>query len=220
MENFDDELKQLTTMVPAWVMLAQPRGTLSDLNGRKPMVQIEDKSRYDKLEPENAALRNQVGQLTASAEFHKKKHQEQWNRGRSRENSRNGEHTSSTGSPPRKKVTVPDRASQPYQTPTATAKVKMLRTSYPDSGSEDSQMVDHEEPGRARANLVRIPLKDAAQVETAEEEVPEYPSITIDTGGEQSTDLVSNSADMIAWKKSEPKSEDITSDMHMPIITW
>ncbi len=42
------------------------------------------------------------------------------------------------------------------------------------------------------------------QVETVEEEVPEHLSITIDTGGEQSTDLVSNSADMIAWKKSEP----------------
>jgi hypothetical protein len=90
--------------------------------------------------------------------------------------------------------------------------------SYPDSGSEDSQMVDHEEPGRDRAYLVRIPLKDAAQIETAEEEVPEYRSITIDTGGEQSTasDLISNSADMIAWKKSEPKWEDITSDMNMP----
>jgi hypothetical protein len=28
--------------------------------------------------------------------------------------------------------------------------------------------------------------------------------------------MVSNSADMIAWKKSEPKWEDITLDMHMP----
>jgi hypothetical protein len=74
----------------------------------------------------------------------------------------------------------------------------------------------HEEPGWAQANLVRIPLKDAAQVETTEEEVPENPSIMIDTGGEQSIDLVSNSADMIAWQKSEPKWEDITSNMRMP----
>jgi hypothetical protein len=193
-------------------MLAQPRGALSDLNGRKKMVQIEDKSRY---EAENVAQRNQVNQMNASAEFHKKTCQEQWNRGRSLEISRNSEHT---GSPPRKtrKVTVPYRTSQPYPTPTATAKVKMLRTSYPDRGSEDSQMVDHEEPSRARANIVRIPLKDAVQVETTAEEVPEYPSITFDTGGEQSTDLVSNSADMIAWKKSEPKWVDITSDMRMP----
>ncbi len=51
-------------------------------------------------------------------------------------------------------MTVPDRTSQPLRTPTATAKVKMLWTSYPDSGSEDPQMVDHEEPGRALANLV------------------------------------------------------------------
>jgi hypothetical protein len=68
-------------------MLAQPRGALSDLHGRKQMVQIEDKSRYDKLEGENAALRNQVNQINASAEFHKKKRQEQWNQGRSSENS-------------------------------------------------------------------------------------------------------------------------------------
>ncbi len=124
-ENFDDELKQLTTVAPARVMLAQPRGAPSDLNGWKPMVQIEDKSRNEKLEAEIAALRNQVYQLNASAEYHKKKRQEQWNRGRSSENSRNSEHT---GSPPWKKATVPDRTSQPYQTPTATAKVKMLRT--------------------------------------------------------------------------------------------
>jgi hypothetical protein len=38
----------------------------------------------------------------------------------------------------------------------------------------------------------------------------------IDTGGEQSTDLIMNSADMIAWQKSEPRWEDITSDMQMP----
>jgi hypothetical protein len=109
-ENLDDELKQLTTVAPARVMLAQPRGALSDLNGWKQMVQIEDKSRYEKLEAENAALRNQVNQMNACVEFHKKKHQEQWNRGRSRENSRNSDHT---GSPPRKKVTVSDRTSQP-----------------------------------------------------------------------------------------------------------
>ncbi len=54
------------------------------------------------------------------------------------------------------------------------------------------------------------------QVETAEEEVQEHPSITIDTGCEQSTDLVLDSGDMIAWKKSEPTWEDITSDMNMP----
>ncbi len=42
-ENYDDELKQLTTVVPARVMLAQPRGALSDLNGRKPIAQIKDK---------------------------------------------------------------------------------------------------------------------------------------------------------------------------------
>ncbi len=156
-------------MAPARVVLAQPRGALSDLNGRKRMVQIEDKARYEKLEAEKAALRNQVNQMNASAELNKKKRQEQWNLGRSSENSRNSEHT---GSPPRKKVTVPDRTSQPYRTPTATAKVKMLRTSYPDSGSEESQTVDHEEPGRARANLVRTPLKDAVRVETTEEEVP------------------------------------------------
>jgi hypothetical protein len=109
-EIFDDKLKQLTTMVPARVMLAQPTGALSDLNrdGRKPMVQIEEESLCDKLETETAALRNQVGQMIVSAELHTKNHQEQWNRGRSRENSRNSEHT---GSPPRKKVTVPDRAS-------------------------------------------------------------------------------------------------------------
>jgi hypothetical protein len=35
MENFDDELKQLTTAAPARVMLVQPRGALSDLNGWK-----------------------------------------------------------------------------------------------------------------------------------------------------------------------------------------
>ncbi len=68
-------------------------------------------------------------------------------------------------------------------------------------------MVDHKESARARAYLqvVRIPLKDAAQVKPMEEEIPNYPSITIDTGGEQSTDLVTvlNSADMIAWQKSE-----------------
>jgi hypothetical protein len=72
-ENFDDELKQLTTVVPARVMLAQPLGALSDLNSRDQMVQTEDKARYEKLEAENAALRNQVNQMNASAEFHKKK---------------------------------------------------------------------------------------------------------------------------------------------------
>ncbi len=77
-------------------------------------------------------------------------------------------------------------------------------------------MVDHEVPSRARANLVQIPFKDAMQVETEEEEVQKNPSIMIDTECEQSTDLVSNSADMIAWKKSEPTWEDITSDMGMP----
>ena len=107
-ENFDDDLKQLTTVAPARVMLAQPRAALSDLNGRKPTAQIEDKSKNEKLEAEVAALRNQVNQMSASAEYHKKKRQEQWNRGRSREQARNGEQT---GSPPRKKVTVPDRAS-------------------------------------------------------------------------------------------------------------
>ena len=90
----------------------------------------------------------------------------------------------------------------------------MLRTSHTDSGSEE--MVDHEESGRARAYIVRIPHKNAAQVETGEEEILEYPSIAIDTGGEQSNDLISNSADMIAWQKSKPKWEDITSDMQMP----
>ncbi len=146
--------------------------------------------------------------MAASAEFHKKKRQEQWNRGRSRENSRTSEHA---GPPPRKKVTVPDRSlsSRPYWTPTTTAKVSMLRTSCPDSGSKDSQFFYHEAPGRASANLVRITFKDAMQVETVHEEVPEYPSITIDTEGDQSTDLVSNSADMIAWKKSEPTWEDV-----------
>ncbi len=76
---------------------------------------------------------------------------------------------------------VPDRASQPYRTPTATAtaKVVMLQTSHTDSGSEE--MVDHEESGRARAYIVRIPHKNAAQVETTEEEMLEYPSISIDT---------------------------------------
>jgi hypothetical protein len=92
----------------------------------------------------------------------------------------------------------------------------MLQTSYPDSGSEDLQMVDHEEPGRARPNLVRISLKGAAQVETTVEEVPEYPNIKFDTESQQSSDLVSNSTDMIAWRKSEPKWEGITSDMRMP----
>ncbi len=79
-------------------------------------------------------------------------------------------------------MTVPDRASQPYRVPAATAiaKVKMLRTSNSDSGSEE--MVDHEESGRARAYIVRIPHKNAAQVETAEEELLEYPSFIIDTG--------------------------------------
>jgi hypothetical protein len=77
-------------------------------------------------------------------------------------------------------------------------------------------MVDHDEPDRARAYIVRIPHKNAAQVETSEEEFLEHPSIIIDTGGEQSADLVTNSADMIAWKKSEPRWEDITSDMQMP----
>jgi len=67
-ENFDDDLKQLTTAAPARVMLAQPRAALSDLNGRKPPVQIEDKSKNEKLEAEIAALRNQVNQMTASAE--------------------------------------------------------------------------------------------------------------------------------------------------------
>ncbi len=98
-EIFDDELKQLTTVVPARVMLALPRGAMSDLNGRKPRAQIEEKSRYYKLEAENAVLRNQLGQMAVSAEFHKKKRQEQWNRGRSSDNSRNGEHA---GSPPRR----------------------------------------------------------------------------------------------------------------------
>ncbi len=60
-ENFDDEFRQLTAGVPALVMRAQPRSSLSDLNGKKPMVQIQDKSHCDKLEAENAALRNQVG---------------------------------------------------------------------------------------------------------------------------------------------------------------
>jgi hypothetical protein len=92
-EYLDDELKQLTTVAPARVMLAQPRGALSDLNGRKQMAQIEDKSKNEKLEAEVAALRNQVNQMNASAEYHKKKCQEQWNRGRSREHSRNGENT-------------------------------------------------------------------------------------------------------------------------------
>ncbi len=73
-ENFDDELKQLTTVVPAWVMLAQPRGALSYLNCRKPMSQIEDKSQCDKLKAENAVLGNQVVQMTVPAEFHKKQH--------------------------------------------------------------------------------------------------------------------------------------------------
>jgi hypothetical protein len=54
------------------------------------------------------------------------------------------------------------------------------------------------------------------QAETAEEEVQELLGITFDTGCEQSTDLISNSADMIAWKKSEPTWEDIISDMGMP----
>ncbi len=65
-ENFDDEFRQLIAGVPALLMLEQPRSSLSDLNGRKPMVQIEDKSHCDKLEAENAALRNQVGQMAAS----------------------------------------------------------------------------------------------------------------------------------------------------------
>ncbi len=160
-------------------MLAQPRSALSDLNGTKPISQIEDKSQCDKLEAENAALRNQAGQMAVSAEFHKKKRQEQWNRERSSENSH---HCDNAGSPPRKKVTVPDRSSQPYWTPTATAKVNMLLTQCPDSRLEDSPMVDHETHGRARTNLVRIPFKDAMQVETSEEEVQEHPSITIDTG--------------------------------------
>ncbi len=34
-------------------------------------------------------------------------------------------------------------------------------------------MVDHEEPSWPRANLVRIAIKDAMQVETVEKEVPE-----------------------------------------------
>jgi hypothetical protein len=54
-ETFDDELKQLTTVAPARELLAQPRGALSDLNGREQMVQIVDKSRYEKLEAESAA---------------------------------------------------------------------------------------------------------------------------------------------------------------------
>ncbi len=111
-----------------------------------------------------------------------------------------------TGSPPRKMVTVPDRASQQLTpTATATAKVKMLQTSHTDSGSEE--IFDHEESGRARAYIVRIPHKNAAQVrvETTEDEMLEYPSIRIDTGGGQSTDPISNSADMIAWQKSISK---------------
>ncbi len=83
------------------------------------MAQIEDKSQYNKLEAENAAPRNQVGQMAASAEFHKKKRQERWSRRRSRKNSRHGENA---GSPPRKTVTIPHRSSQPYQTPAATGK--------------------------------------------------------------------------------------------------
>ncbi len=47
-ENFDHDLKQLTTVAPARVMLAQPRAALSDLNSRKPTAQIEDKSKQKK----------------------------------------------------------------------------------------------------------------------------------------------------------------------------
>ena len=90
----------------------------------------------------------------------------------------------------------------------------MLRTSNYDSGSEE--MVDHNEPDRARAYVARIPHMNAAQVEIAEEDLLERPSLIIDSGSEQSADLVTNSADMIAWKKKEPRWEDITSDMQMP----
>jgi hypothetical protein len=69
-EKFDDDLKQLTTAAPARVMLAQPRAALSDLNCRKQTAKIEDKSKNEKLEAENAALRNQVNQMNVSAEYH------------------------------------------------------------------------------------------------------------------------------------------------------
>ncbi len=48
------------------------------------------------------------------------------------------------------------------------------------------------------------------------EEVQEHPNITIDTGCEESADMVSDSAGMVAWKRSEPKWKDITSYMVMP----
>jgi len=57
---------------------------------------------------------------------------------------------------------------------------------------------------------------NAAQVEIAEEDLLERPSLIIDSGSEQSADLVSNSADMIAWKKKVPTWGDITTAMKMP----
>ncbi len=96
------DLKQLKIGIAALVMSAQP-SALSELNlnVKNRLVRIEDKSQCDKLEAENAPLRNQVGQMAASAEYHTNKRQDQWNlnKGRNSENSR--EHA---GPPPRSRT--------------------------------------------------------------------------------------------------------------------
>jgi hypothetical protein len=112
-------------------------------------------------------------------------------------------------------VTVPDRNQQLYSRPGVIANAKMLRTSGPDKGPENSLIVDHGTPGWARGNLVRIPFENVMQVESTGEG-QELPSITFDTGSEESADVGSDSEDIVAWKKSDPKWEDNTSNMLMP----